>query len=487
MKLGGIVSGLDTYDLINKILQVERQPVTLMKSRQYTFELKKDLWTEVNTSLLALKTANDKLLDINSFKNRTVTTSNDAVVTAAASASAAEATYDIVITNLAQNHQVAGDKKASDWTAGVDGTFKLSDGIYESTINVTAADTLQTIADKINNAKDNTDTSKSLRITASIVDNTLVLSHDESGSANQISFTDDPNKILENIGLVTADGTLTIKNQLKAAEDAIFTVNGINVTRSRNDNLTDVISGITLNLKAENSATITVIKDLNAAYTTVKAFIDQYNSTLDLINTRLSEQKVKEPTSDFDRQKGLLRGDSVMAGVKGRLRKEISDPVDGLSSAYDRLSVIGITTTSDDYGKSGKLQIDETKFKEALAANPDAVIQLFSNTADTDGDGTVEYSEKGVAVRITEELNNLTSSSTTSIGGTVVKVGTILNTIDSIDKIIDGYGDQINAFEERLKLREKALWDQFTALENALSTLNNQASWLTSQLMGLNQ
>ena len=489
MKLGGIVSGLDTNDLISKIMQVERQPMTLIKNRKHTYELKKDLWTEINTSLLALKTSNDKLLDVNSFKKRTATTSNDAVVTATASDAAAEATYNVTVTNLAQNHQIRGDQKAAGWTAGAagaEGSFTISDNLYTSTINVNAADTLQTIADKINAAKDNTDTTKSLRVTASVVDNTLVLSHDEKGSTSTISFTA-PSTVLDNIGLVNA-GTTTIKNLIQGAEDATFTVNNINVTRTRNDNLTDVISGLTLNLKDENkSATITVKKDVDSAYNTVKEFIDKYNSTMDLINAKLSEKKVKEPISDFDRKKGLLRGDSVLAGVKSRLRMDISDPVAGLPSAYDRLSVIGITTTSGDFGKSGRLQIDETKFKEALSANPDLVIQLFTNNADTDTDGTIEFAEKGVAQRVSDELKNLTDSATRSVAGVTVKNGTILSKIDSIDKIINGYDDQLTAFEERLKLREKALWSQFTALETSLSTLNNQASWLAGQLMGLNQ
>lgn len=485
LKLGGIVSGLDTTDLISKIMQVERQPMTLIKNRKHTYELKKDLWTEINTSLLALKTSNDKLLDVNTFKKRTATTSNDAVVTATASDAAAEATYNITVTNLAQNHQIRGDQKAAGWTAGADGSFTISDNLYTSTINVTAADTLQSIADKINAAKDNTDTTKSLRVTASVVDNTLVLSHDEKGATNTISFTAS-SATLDNIGLVNA-GTTTIKNLIQAAEDATFTVNGINVTRTRNDNLTDVISGLTLNLKSESSATVTVQKDVDSAYNTVKEFIDKYNGTMDLINAKLSEEKIKEPISDFDRKKGLLRGDSALAGVKSRLRMDISDPVAGLPSEYDRLSVIGITTTSDDFGKSGRLQIDETKFKEALSANPDAVIQLFTNNADTDTDGTIEFGEKGVAQRVSDELKNLTDSATRSVGGVTVKNGTILSKIDSIDKIINGYDDQITAFEERLKLREKALWSQFTALETALSTLNNQASWLAGQLMGLNQ
>lgn len=481
LKLGGIVSGLNTNDLIRQLMQIERQPIQLMKSRQNINKMKKDLLTEINTSLLALKTANDKLLDVNSFKKRTATTSNDAVVTATAGDGAAEATYDLNITALARSHQVRSDTKAG-WTAAASGTFNISDGTYTSTISVAAGDTLQKVADKINAAKDNTDTSKSLRVSATIVSNTLILAHKETGSLNRMTFTD-PNNILKDIGVLNLDGT--IKNTIQTQQDAAFTVNGISVTRSRNDNLSDVISGVTLNLKSVNTATVTVKRDVDAAYKNVKAFIDQYNSTIDLINTRLSEEKVKKPLTDNDLRKGLMRDESILAGIKGRLRKGLSDPVAGLTKEYDRFSVIGITTMSDNFGKSGKLQIDETKFKNALTANPDAVIQLFTNNTDINANGKVEFSEKGTAVRVSEELKNLTDSTTKSIAGVSVKSGALLNRLDTFDKIISDYDKQILRFEDRLKLKEKALWRQFTALEKALSNLNSQSSWLAGQLAGL--
>jgi flagellar hook-associated protein 2 len=486
-KLGGIVSGLNTNDLIRQLMQIERQPIQLMKSRQNVNKLKKDLLTEINTSLLALKTANDKLLDVNSFKKRTATTSNDAVVTATAGDGAAEATYNITITKLAQNRQIRGDQKAAGWQVGTAGDFRINDGLYTSQITVAATDTLQIIADKINAAKDMTDASKLLRVSASVVDNTLMLSHDEKGSANTISFSNDTGapSILTTVGLITDTATYNIKNSIQLAENAAFTVNGISVSRAGNDNLTDVISGVTLNLKSVNAATITVKKDVDTAYKDVKAFIDQYNSTIDLINTRLSEEKVKKPLSDSDLKKGLMRGESILTGIKGRLRMDLSDPVAGLPKEYDRLSVIGITTTSDSFGKSGKLQIDETKFKNALTANPDAVIQLFTNNTDINANGKIEFSEKGVAVRVSEELKNLTDSTTRSVAGVSVKNGALLNRLDTFDKIINDYDKQILRFEDRLKVRERALWAQFTALEKALSNLNNQSSWLAGQLAGL--
>src|SRR5699024_12505536 len=56
--------------------------------------------------------------------------------------------------------------------------------------------------------------------------------------------------------------------------------------------------------------------------------------------------------------------------------------------AYNLLSQIGITTTSD-YQDGGKLQIDEDKLKEALSNNGDDVYKLFVNNSEGEGRGLI--------------------------------------------------------------------------------------------------
>jgi len=120
-----------------------------------------------------------------------------------------------------------------------------------------------------------------------------------------------------------------------------------------------------------------------------------------------------------------------------------------------------------------------------LANNPDEVPKLFTNTTDLNGDGKVEFYEKGIAVRLSEQLDLATSTSTKSVGGVTVKVGTIQEKMDTIGGIIDDYDDKIDSMEEWLKTREDELWEQFNAMEDALAKMNDQASWLAGQLNGL--
>jgi len=493
MKLGGIVSGLDTQNLITKLMEIERQPIVLMQNRQTTYKFKKELWEEINSSLLSLKTKNSDLLTQTNFTKKKATSSDETALTAMATETASSNTYNIQTNILAKSQRVAGAKLASSTAAlNLSGTFVITDGTYTSTISVTNSDTLTTIMNKINAAKDDVDINKDLQVTASIVDNTLVLQHDKTGAANTISVIDgvdtpgstNADEIMESLGILKDDKT--IANQLQAAVDAQFIVNGITITRDKNDSLTDVINGVTLNLKKEgSSATLTVANDVDSVYNTIQAFVDQYNSTIDLINTRLAEQPVKNATSDAGKKKGLLKGDSVLVGIKNQLRMNISQPISGLT-VYDRLSDIGITTTSEDFGKSGKLVVDETKLRDAINQNPDQVAKLFLNNEDLNGNSVVDNSEKGVAQKISDQLEYLTSSSSITIGGVVAKKGIVAEKLGSFDKLIDDYDDKIDAFEERIKMKEATLWNQFNAMEKALSNMNNQATWLAGQLSSLN-
>ena len=67
------------------------------------------------------------------------------------------------------------------------------------------------------------------------------------------------------------------------------------------------------------------------------------------------------------------------------------------SSTINQLSAIGISSFS--YADNGKLIIDEAKLKAKIEEDPDAVMQMFTNTSSTDS------SKKGIAVRMYDSIN----------------------------------------------------------------------------------
>ena len=94
-------------------------------------------------------------------------------------------------------------------------------------------------------------------------------------------------------------------------------------------------------LNVSNPAT-----DTTAVKDKIKKFVEQYNSTIDLIRTKLSEQKVKDPKTDTDRAKGVLYNDSMLNGLLQRLRSSIGAAVRHRRREPRPAREIGITTGS---------------------------------------------------------------------------------------------------------------------------------------------
>jgi len=429
VKLSGLVSGLDTEALISKLMEIERRPVVLMESRQETLQERMDAWLSVNNALLSVKSAIDDL-GSETFSARVVESADESVVTGTATSSAGEATYSVNVAFLAQAHKVASDQQADSTSAlGLSGTFQVNG----ASVTVAAADSLEDICDAINAAD--------AGVTASIIENTLVITRNETGST-EIAFVDDgATDILTQLGVL--DASDAIKNELVAAKDAQFTVDGIAVTRSTNV-VDDVIPGVTLTLQgtSADAMTVEVKADADSVVQAVNDFVQEYNEVLDEIAAALGEE-------------GDLRGDTTLVRVQWTLRELVADPVQGLPAEMDRLSQIGITT----YDRTGRLSVDEDKLREALDTDWEGVQSLFQDEAG------------GVAVRLGDFLENTTKSE-----------GTILTRTDSLQERMDDLDEQITRYEERLEVREKELVRQYTQMEVVLSTLQNQSAWLSSQL-----
>ena len=53
----------------------------------------------------------------------------------------------------------------------------------------------------------------------------------------------------------------------------------------------------------------------------IQGFVDQYNSTVDFIHGKVNDPKVANPTTDADREKGMLQGDPQLLSILSNLRR----------------------------------------------------------------------------------------------------------------------------------------------------------------------
>ncbi|WP_077613988.1 flagellar hook-associated protein 2 [Caenibacillus caldisaponilyticus] len=301
------------------------------------------------------------------------------------------------------------------------------------------------------------------------------------------SKTGDYNKSGAEMIFTSAFFTDTLKldsNNEQGGTDATITINGLTTTRHDN---TFTVNGVTFTLKQNitSPVTVSVTNDTDGIYDKIKAWVDKYNDTIDKINAKLSEKRYRDYPPLTDDQKkdmsedeinlwnqkamsGMLADDTILRDGLSQMRLELYKQVSGLSNTkYDQLAEIGIKTSSD-YTQNGKLEIDEATLKQAIADDPQAVIDLFTKSGSTDDDTGLMKRLQGV---IQDTMNKVKQ-----------KAGNDSSTYDQyfLGKDIHDLDERISAFEDHLNDVQNRYYAQFTAMEEAIQMANQQASYIMS-------
>lgn len=460
LRLGGLVSGLDTETLIAQLMAIERRPVVLAQQRQSDLETERNVWKDIGTRLNnLLNRVNELKAGAAGFSSGKATSSDETVLAATGQAGATPGIYNVTVTQLASAHSVKSKLFDSSSALGISGTFKITMNpspveTLEVQIQLDGTENIYQIQSKIANAR--TADGKKLPLTATVVQVNstqahLVLTANYTGASSQITFTDVAP------GTAAADlGFTDPANKLQDPLDAKLDVNGIkDITRSSNT-ISDVIPGVTLELRKGGgaAATVTVVRDIDRAVSTVRAFVDQYNSLVDFVSEK----------STFDSQTkkaGPLLGDSTATQVLRRVRQNTLDPVYSLPAQWQQAAQVGLTGEPFRAGNASSLQklsLDESELRSALEQNPQAVADLFD----------------AIAGRLARTIEGYTNSS-----------GILSKKDKSFEDQINRVKEQIGSMERRLELREQNLRRQFEALESSLERLKAQQASLLAQLAGI--
>jgi flagellar hook-associated protein 2 len=199
-----------------------------------------------------------------------------------------------------------------------------------TSIEVETSDTLIDIARKINEASQ----PQGRDVQATVVGSQLVLTAVNSGTTHTMIYSD-------GVGLGFSG------EDLRAARDATFTVNGIDFTRSSNTALTDVILGITLNLAADaegRSATLQIEKDLSVVMGKVGEFVEKFNAFQTYLESKTSVTSINSGEA-LSYVRGTLSGDSVFNDLRMGLFTRFTAITEN-SGIYSSLRDIGIAIDS---------------------------------------------------------------------------------------------------------------------------------------------
>lgn len=389
---------------------------------------------------------------------------------------AAQLKFKAELTGTADAKPELLDYSFQDISQSFEGTFKING----KSITVAAGTTsLTTIRDLINNSN--------AGVTAQVADSRLIITSNATGSGGAIQFVDDAGTdILTRLGIL--DNADVVKNELQAPQDAQLVYGGLTITRSSNV-ITDLIQGVTLELKKTSASlvTISVGTDADAVVGTIKQFVEQYNAALDQIVGELKEERYRDylPLTEDQKKEmsedeikkweekarsGLLQNDSILNDILVWVRNAVESAVAGAPRETDTLYDIGITFGDYWTGDSYKLYLDETKLREAVSANPDGVMQLFTKTGATED-------EKGVAVRLYDALKRGINRLTDEAGSP----SSYYYDNSYLSESIRNLQERIDLENERLSELEESYWRQFTAMEQFIARMNTQSMWLTQQ------
>lgn len=372
------VSSIDWDGLIEELYQAKlaktdtyETKITKNENKIAAYQDAADLLSTLKDAAAALRVATDSSgKDDDVFDERTAyLTAVGGVDTASTLSVSAEAgadtgSYSITVQQLATAHKVAGSRYSSSSTdLSLSGSFTVGiEGGTAVSISVTEDMSLAEIAAAINK-QSSTSGVKATVLKVSGTSYELVLSSAETGET--ISVGDDDG-VLKSLGIVDEDGAFA--DELQTARDAIFTVDGVSITRSTND-IDDVIDGVSFYLYSTTtdgqSITVEIGQNLSDIKTAVTTFVDAYNAYREWA---LSQQQLS--SSGGASSDSVLFGDATIRGINQQIASALTFSLDEAS-----LSAIGLSFDENNY-----LELDEDTLDDVLLDEPDLVQQLFAYT-----------------------------------------------------------------------------------------------------------
>lgn len=433
----GVGSGVLNSDLVDQLVAAERKPTdTRLTRKTQQTEALLSAYGKLRSAVTELRLPMRQLSAPDNLKAFSASSSNEDIGVSVDSARASRGTYSVEVTSLASAQALASQAVFADRdsTSVGQGTLQLSVGDKITNITIdNSNDSLQGLANAINESD--------AGVSAGVIDTgdgfQLVLSADETGTANAVSISvtgDNGGSNTDNQGLsrfafndgMDAGAGL---EQTIAASDAVMKINGVQVTRSTNT-FENVIDGLTFDIQAEGTSTIKVSQDFGAVADRVQGFVDKFNAL----------QSTIDSLAGFNAEAGtgsLLTGDSTVRNIQGQLRNILTRVVPGMENASVRsLADVGITTD----WQTGGLEFDRAKFEEQLKANPDDVTALFAEQGRAT-DSQVEFVRSGLNTQPGSYGINVTQAATRGqlAGGSALGNSfTIADTNDELTLSVNG-------------------------------------------------
>ncbi|MBU4337494.1 MAG: flagellar filament capping protein FliD [Actinobacteria bacterium] len=450
-QISGLISNLDTAEIITSLMAVEALPQTQLSDKK----------SDLTSLVTALQSLNTKVASLGdnattaakaSSWNAYAATSSSTSVTATADSTATASSLSFTVDKLATSQiSVSGTlSTASDFTGGASSiTLKVGDTLTQ--VDTSSATSVADLAAAINKSGAGVSASAvKYTDTSGTTAYRLQLTGQTSGAANTVS-------VYQGTEAEVTAGTATAVSltTTRTAQDAQLTLwpgtSQAQAITSSSNTFSDLLTGvdITVTEEATDPVTVTVGQDTEAVAKLGSNLVEQLNQVLSEISTRTASTTTTNSDGTTSVTGGVLSGNSLVRNLSQQLAEAGSYDVDGVSP-----STIGITIDSE-----GTFSFDEETFTAALASDPEGTQALLTAISTRVAD---------VATTASDEYD-----------------GTLTAQVTSDNAQIEDLADKIADWDSILASRKEALEAQWATLETSLQTLNSTASWLTTAIASL--
>lgn len=489
LRLSGLSSGVDTESVVKGMLSLYQSRLDKQQQTSTKLGWTADAYREVNSLIKNFRTkylsvlSGTNMMSPLSYSDYSVKMLTDTkAVNVTASSSANEGTVTInSIDHLAE----AAILKSTDVYTGAaysadiklselqlaqgfvfDGSGEISFSINGKPLKFNGDNTIGELINAVNSS------GAGVKMSYSSLTKGFTIKAASTGSESVIDIVNTSGNAF------SAGGAFGITAGTYHGADAQLTIDNRAVTRSSN---TFTIDGITYELTGETAdpVTFTVNQDVDSTVNRIKEFVEAYNGLVGDLQEKVEEQVYRKypPLSDTQKEdmtdkeiemweekakSGMLHNDSYITSLLTTLRSSFYTAVEGAGIS---LSDIGFNTGL--YSDGAKINIDESKLRNAIANDPAKFKDLF--TKDADG-----FKGSGLMVRISDALLSYTKE-TTSVA------------LDNLEERISDSKDRIAELQKSKDDREAVLWQRFSAMETAMSKLNNMSGWLSGLFSGMSQ
>ena len=363
-----------------------------------------------------------------------------------------------------------------------------------------------------------------VKVSYSTTSNQFVFTSTHGGSGGRIEIGDDgANLAAKLFGAVEYDGQGNIA-KVRRQEVANYQGNEFSVIQGQDARMEAYVNGVKTTLtsgtntfdidgfkvtangtfeatNASERVTFDKKVDADKIVDAVKSFVEDYNKVLAEINKQYSTQpdhkNTYKPLTDDQKadmtekqieeyetkaKQGLLFGDNDLGNLSNALRFVFSN---------SNLDAIGVSVSTS-YSDRGRITLDETKLRSALASDPDAVAEAFTAPLEqkqvTNSDGSTSWvddtSSGGAISRLKVRLDKYAATTGATKGILIEKAGSQYSPTALLQNMlqdrIDSYDDVIDTLTDQLNDKIDFYTSKFSKLETLIAQMNSQSSYLSS-------